>query len=342
MATNKRVGFTLVEMLVVISIIGVLASLLLPAVQAARESARRSDCANKMRQLAVAVEGFTSKKSRYPGYRETIGADLNVTTAHEVSWCTLLLPGLDDQTLYDTIRDDKDGVDDDGDGSIDEDPYGDPDGDGDPDDDGDGTDDEDGAYRTTAYPFRNIFFCPDEPLRGRLDPTNSYVANAGMRWDSTATPAANNNRANGIFLDRVAVPGARVDVDHIVDGKSYTLLFSENTRAGQWPETLSSGNPREKNVFVWHPTTTPTQKMRINGDRQDFTSPLTVTAEYARPASFHFTGINACFADSRVMFMHEGVDYKVYIQLMTPDSDNSDIPAAWAGYRLNEADYNQS
>src|SRR5205823_1135340 len=59
-------AFTLVELLVVIAIVGVLVALLLPAVQAARESARRSSCGNNMRQLALAVQNYEATKKAYP------------------------------------------------------------------------------------------------------------------------------------------------------------------------------------------------------------------------------------------------------------------------------------
>lgn len=92
-----RRGFTLVELLVVIAIIGVLVALLLPAVQAAREAARRNSCLNNMKQIALAIHNFELSRGSLPnGSSYTAPFEGPHTT-----WAAEILPHLELQTVYD-------------------------------------------------------------------------------------------------------------------------------------------------------------------------------------------------------------------------------------------------
>lgn len=94
-----RTGFTLVELLVVIAIIGILASLSLPAVQAAREAARRIECTNNMKQLALGLHNYHATHRTFPPGSNCRGR--NISNCH--SWLEMLLPYIEQQTLHDKI-----------------------------------------------------------------------------------------------------------------------------------------------------------------------------------------------------------------------------------------------
>src|SRR6056297_4055498 len=102
--TLKR-GFTLIELLVVIAIIAVLVALLLPAVQQAREAARRSSCKNNLKQLGLALHNYHDTHGMFPinwgtGYDGTT----NPTSSIQFSWMTYILPYIEESALYDTIN----------------------------------------------------------------------------------------------------------------------------------------------------------------------------------------------------------------------------------------------
>ena len=94
-------GFTLVELLVVIAIIGVLVALLLPAVQAAREAARRTQCKSNLKQLSLACLNYESARKIFPPLSSRIGTD--PTLRPDWSWLALTLPYFEQATLFNQL-----------------------------------------------------------------------------------------------------------------------------------------------------------------------------------------------------------------------------------------------
>src|SRR3954447_24438274 len=107
MRADARRGFTLIELLVVISIIGVLIALLLPAVQAAREAARRAQCTNNLKQLGLAIHGYVDAHGVMPlgsfKMPTPVGAD-PCRGGHEAGVFIALLPYLEQGPLFNAFN----------------------------------------------------------------------------------------------------------------------------------------------------------------------------------------------------------------------------------------------
>lgn len=111
--SQRNRGFTLVELLVVIAIIGILVALLLPAVQMAREAARRMSCGNNLKNLGIAVHNFHDQRKRFPSathqqgicveLRKSKGWDPNGNRHKRYSYLVPLLPFVEQKAIYDQI-----------------------------------------------------------------------------------------------------------------------------------------------------------------------------------------------------------------------------------------------
>ncbi len=119
MQSQKKIGFTLVELLVVIAIIGILIALLLPAVQAAREAARRAQCSNNLKQIALALHNYHAQHMVFPpaaiaklpaayqGYSSNGEVDVwgaamgdHGHDGHGTSWMLQILPFIERAAIY--------------------------------------------------------------------------------------------------------------------------------------------------------------------------------------------------------------------------------------------------
>ena len=101
----RRPGFTLIELLVVIAIIAILIALLLPAVQATREQARRAACTNNLKQIGISLANYTDRHGALPpGYQSIYDPNFQREVGPGWGWASMILPDLEQQPLSNAIR----------------------------------------------------------------------------------------------------------------------------------------------------------------------------------------------------------------------------------------------
>ncbi|MEQ8791357.1 MAG: DUF1559 domain-containing protein [Pirellulaceae bacterium] len=310
MTRTNRIGFTLVEMLVVIAIIGVLAAMLLPAVQFAREMANNAQCKSQLGQVGKGIIMFANegaKEGRFPGWRETVGRYTPGAPANDRPWSVAILPYLEAQANYDEFVNLGAGV------------------------------------NPTQVSWLPYYVCPSDAIRFVASDTDlnrrdtSYVGNAGMAG------VAGEHFSHGIMHDySKANPNrVRTRVDDLKDGLTFTALASENSGATRYWDLTPV---KAANVFVWFPATPAgSSPARVNEGRElTIPSVSPTNEELARPSSYHTYGVNMVFADGHVRFISQGINYNVYRQLMTPNGQASwkqlGSPAGYSVPAISEAD----
>ncbi len=192
----KRRGFTLIELLVVIAIIGVLIALLLPAVQAAREAARRSQCANNLKQIGIAIHNYLTAHGVFPPGRINghVAGMGNCWGAY-----AQLLPFMDQKPAHDALNFHL-------------------------------APDIDPANYTAAEIFIGMFLCPtDGPITRAQEHfgMHNYLLNVGTTYSAVQAPASPlAGVPDGLFFENSAVTPAT-----ITDGLSTTVAVAETTRS---------------------------------------------------------------------------------------------------------------
>ena len=192
-------GFTLIELLVVIAIIAVLVALLLPAVQAAREAARRLQCVNNLMQLGIAAKNYENSFESLPsGVVNPTGPIVDAPKGYHFNWVTQLLPYLDAKPVYRRL-------------DFNKDLYA----------------NENGTARSVLI---NVLLCPSATGPTRMAHTSPAPAiggdpaltNYSACHNDSETPIDAKN--NGVFF-----LNSRIRYEDIEDGASQTIFFGEKT-----------------------------------------------------------------------------------------------------------------
>ena len=201
---RTRRGFTLIELLVVIAIISVLIALLLPAVQSAREAARRAQCSNNLKQLALAVHGYAATNNVIPAMCMYPGGQSAISSGWAAPWTIAILPFVEQSAMLSAYNFSAPAI------VL-------------------GTQ---GLENTSVtYNQLSTFLCPseDETLRPSLNATTNYVGNYGgpgqiIVYSGTIVPIGDLNSATG---GRPLGRFGPVTIEAIRDGTTSTTLFSE-------------------------------------------------------------------------------------------------------------------
>ncbi|MDY0166390.1 MAG: DUF1559 domain-containing protein [Thermoguttaceae bacterium] len=317
MTTRRRWGFTLVELLVVIAIIGILIALLLPAVQAAREAARRLQCSNNVKQIGLACHNYHSTWNCLPmgygplgrpgggGYGGGTGDGI------EWPWCVRLFPYLEQQSLYDDI-----------DWGINP----------------GGTDPR--LFHITGAQISG-FHCPSDPNTENpfnhdrtctsLDKEHgrvSYAGNLGIGpQEGPIIPATSyaarqpHQRIRGVFSYNWGIR-----FEHISDGTSNTALTGElKVGIGCTMRGVHSYDEGPVYMHDYTPNDPTPDKIRWCGteDQASLDAPcIKITQqnmEVHTSRSFHPGGVTLGLCDGSVRFVSETISLGVWQAIATPD-----------------------
>lgn len=326
---SVRSAFTLVELLVVITIISTLIGLLLPAVNAAREAARNTQCLNNQRNLALAMINYEGLKKSFPGYANVLSQYPTGTTGTPptVSWVVPLFPHLERQDLFDQWVETAKNT-----ALVTTGPY-------------------DATVKDLTYKYLSLMVCPSDPSPSTAagETWLSYVCNRGGNGIDNQTMGVCLNQA-GYTWDgstKTDTPAVRVGTDYISshDGTTTTLLLAESpftnpmqgaalkwarndttnsppNNAPKWTSTASGSMPKTAKVssgagymevdvgFEWYNKFGPDSGGVV-------TVPANAVVTQAIMSS-HKGHINVSFCDGHQSGLMNQIDVPVFRHLCTP------------------------
>lgn len=301
-SSRRPWAFTLVELLVVITIIGILIALLLPAVQSAREAARRASCANNMKQISLAMAQYVAATGVFAsgnmGRPEWIDPVGGCCVWGHFGWAAFLLPYLEQQALYDSINfnvqayglhiPEQSGWAPGGDG--DRGPAGDP------------------VNRAAALNQPPVFVCPSANRIWPKTEQKDYGINGGT---GQCCPERSGPHTGMAWRDSGVNPA------HVRDGLSNTFMFLEFAHFGN-----HSWVPYDRgaNQFFWvHHTS---QGYVVSAEHDGSPRPPNNTQWNGRGAhSAHPGGVQATMADGHLVWVSNHVDFRIYNAAFTRAGD---------------------
>lgn len=285
-------GFTLIELLVVIAIIAILIALLLPAVQQAREAARRTQCKNNLKQIGLAMHNYHDvHRTLPPGHLVALG---ELSSVGGLAWGSYVLPFLDQAPLWNKIDSDIQGS--------------------------KGLDPVTNFSSTIATAYR----CPSDTGsglnsdRGNYGRSN-YVGHAGMALNDFRTKRSNGNNvtANSHEPESLAGQGGGVlftnsdiRIRDITDGTSNTIMVGE--RASGFAS--GSGGP-DYGAAIWVSSRSAHTWSDVLGLAQDNANWKPNGAHANSFASRHTGGLQVLLSDGSVRFLSENINGTTWVNL---------------------------
>jgi len=300
----RRRGFTLIELLVVIAIIAVLIALLLPAVQQAREAARRTQCKNNLKQLGLALHNYESSIRVFPpsstspigkGVWNYPGSGPNDPNIHLHSFASLILPYLDQSALYGNLNYNVSAL--------------------------------DPVNRTMASTKIPAFICPS--YAGSQVSTDTHYTGGSINF---ANFAIRNYVAMGaktvlglsgaIPPEGILYPRSSTGFRDIIDGTSSTIMLAETREQGAsvWVDGSSASvaarwfNPM--NPPTYGGTTTAINYNPYFLGAQLYGPNNAIDQTYG-PSSLHTGGAHHLMADGAVRFISQNLDVNIYDALVS-------------------------